>query len=128
MAGEMDTQGQPEAPQQASPTSPDPSNVANQAASPEVENPYASPAGTQRYVEQTARRRLRRVARHVAGWSLLALGVVGLFLPILQGWLFIALAALLLAPDVPVFRRLLDWIEKRFPPLRALIKKSRGRR
>jgi hypothetical protein len=79
----------------------------------------------ERYAEQSARRHLRRAARHVAGWSLLALGVVGLFLPILQGWLFIAVAALLLAPDVPVFRRLLDWIEFRFPPLRALIRKSR---
>lgn len=128
MAGEMNVQGQPDRSQQASPTSPNKSAVANQAASPEVENPYASPTGAHQYAEQSARRHLRRIARHIAGWSLLALGVVGLFLPILQGWLFIVVAALLLAPDVPVFRRLLDWIEMRFPPLRALIKKFRGRR
>jgi uncharacterized membrane protein YbaN (DUF454 family) len=70
---------------------------------------------------------VRRVLRHLAGWSLLVLGVAGLFLPILQGWLFIALGALLLAPDVPLFARVLDWIEKRFPALRHTIHKGRAR-
>jgi hypothetical protein len=70
---------------------------------------------------------VRRVVRHIAGWTLLFLGVAGLFLPVLQGWLFIALAALLLAPDVPLFGRLLDWIENRFPALRGSIHRARGR-
>lgn len=68
-----------------------------------------------------------RVARHIAGWTLLFLGVAGLFLPVLQGWLFIAVAALLLAPDVPLFGRLLDWIEKRSPALRGPIHRARAR-
>lgn len=56
--------------------------------------------------------------RHVAGWGCLVLGVAGLFLPILQGWLLIGLGALLLSPDVPVFRRLVAWIERRSPTLK----------
>jgi hypothetical protein len=68
-----------------------------------------------------------RVARHIAGWALLALGVAGLFLPVLQGWLLIALAALLLAPDVPLFGRLLDWMENRFPALHGPIHRARAR-
>ncbi len=72
-------------------------------------------------------RHIGRVMRHVAGWTLLVLGVAGLFLPVLQGWLFIALAALLLAPDVPFFARVLDWIERRFPALRHPIHRARAR-
>ena len=71
--------------------------------------------------------RLGIVVRHTLGWSLLILGIAGLVLPVLQGWLFIALAALLLAPDVPVFARLLGWIEDRFPALRHPIQRVRTR-
>ncbi|HVN31658.1 MAG TPA: PGPGW domain-containing protein [Thermoanaerobaculaceae bacterium] len=70
---------------------------------------------------------LRRLVRHALGWALLVLGIAGLVLPVLQGWLFIALAALLLAPDVPAFARLTNWIEKRFPALRHPIQRVRAR-
>ncbi|MGV8039297.1 MAG: PGPGW domain-containing protein [Thermoanaerobaculaceae bacterium] len=74
---------------------------------------------------------MKSILRHVAGWGFLVLGVAGLFLPILQGWLFIGLGALLLSPDVPVFRRLVTWIERRSPTLKrgigALRKKLRIR-
>jgi hypothetical protein len=67
------------------------------------------------------------VLRHVAGWGLLLLGVAGLFLPVIQGWLLIGLGALLLSPDVPLFARLVDWIERKFPFLRAPIHRVRRR-
>ncbi len=73
------------------------------------------------------RRMMGRVVRHVLGWGSLALGVAGLVLPVIQGWLFIALGALLLAPDVPFFARLLDRIERRIPALRHPIAKMRAR-
>jgi uncharacterized membrane protein YbaN (DUF454 family) len=73
------------------------------------------------------KRRLGSVVRHALGWILLVLGVAGLVLPVLQGWLFIALAALLLAPDIPIFARLLNWIEARFPGLRHPIQRLRAR-
>lgn len=70
---------------------------------------------------------VRTVIRHVAGWGMLVVGVVGLFLPILQGWLFIAIGAVLLAPDVPFFARLVGWIERRFPALRSGLRRIRER-
>lgn len=73
------------------------------------------------------KRAVFRVIRHVLGWGLLVLGIAGLVLPVLQGWLFIALAALLLAPDVPFFARLLGWVENRFPALRHPIQRVRAR-
>jgi uncharacterized membrane protein YbaN (DUF454 family) len=72
-------------------------------------------------------RALRRFVRHALGWGLLVLGIAGLVLPVLQGWLFITIAALLLAPDVPAFARLSAWIEKRFPALRHAIRRMRMR-
>jgi len=70
---------------------------------------------------------IRDVVRHVLGWTFLLLGIAGLVLPVLQGWLFIALGALLLSPDVPPLARLLTWIENRFPPLRSAIRRARMR-
>jgi hypothetical protein len=68
------------------------------------------------------------MASYDTSWGgLLVLGVAGLVLPVLQGWLFIALGAWLLSPDVPVFARLLNWIEDRFPPLRSAIHHARRR-
>ena len=70
---------------------------------------------------------LRSVVRHVLGWAFLIVGIAGLVLPVLQGWLFIAIGALLLSPDVPIFARFLTWIENRFPVLRSAIGTARRR-
>jgi uncharacterized membrane protein YbaN (DUF454 family) len=53
--------------------------------------------------------------RHLVGWPLLILGIVGLALPFLQGILFIVVALTLLAPEVPLFRRAIEALKKRFP-------------
>jgi uncharacterized membrane protein YbaN (DUF454 family) len=53
--------------------------------------------------------------RHIVGWPLLILGIVGLALPFLQGILFIVVALTLLAPEVPLFRRAIEALKKRFP-------------
>jgi uncharacterized membrane protein YbaN (DUF454 family) len=65
--------------------------------------------------------------RHLFGWGFLAVGLAGLVLPILQGWLFITLGSLLLARDVPVFARFVCWAERRFPPLRRVTEGWRNR-
>ncbi|MEW5878115.1 MAG: hypothetical protein ACOY7U_08320 [Acidobacteriota bacterium] len=70
---------------------------------------------------------MRVLVRHALGWSFLLLGVIGFVLPILQGWLFFAAGALLLAPEVPLFRRLFCWIETRFPRLKKPLAKLRHR-
>lgn len=63
----------------------------------------------------------------MTGWLLLVVGIAGLVLPILQGWLLIALGALLLSPDVPLFARLACWVEERFPRLRSVLRRFRSR-
>jgi hypothetical protein len=66
-----------------------------------------------------------RILRQVAGWALIALGVIGLFLPVLQGVLFLAIGALLLAPYVRAFRRFSAWVHKRYPHLRGPLRRFR---
>ena len=58
---------------------------------------------------------VKRVARHVIGWFFIALGIVGLFLPILQGILFIIVGMIILARDVPLFHKALCRLEARYP-------------
>ena len=53
--------------------------------------------------------------RHIVGWPLLILGIAGLALPFLQGILFIVVALTLLAPEIPLFGRLIEALKKRFP-------------
>ena len=48
-----------------------------------------------------------RIFRLVAGWSLLVVGVVGLFLPVLQGFLLIISGLALLSTESPWAHRLL---------------------
>lgn len=78
---------------------------------------------------------MRRVPRIILGTLSMAVGLAGLVLPILQGWFFIAIGALLLAPDVPVLARLIRWVETKYPLVRRstarlrhlLREKPRGR-
>jgi uncharacterized membrane protein YbaN (DUF454 family) len=46
------------------------------------------------------------------GSSLLGLGILGLGLPLLQGWFFILLGILVLAKDIAFFGRLADRIKR----------------
>lgn len=65
----------------------------------------------------------KHIFRLCAGWFFLLLGIIGLVLPILQGVLFIAIGAVLLAPDIPFFQRTLDRIKNRFPKLSEKIER-----
>jgi len=68
-----------------------------------------------------AKRRFKHAARWASGWAFIALGVLGLFLPILQGILFLIIGLVLLAPYVPLFRKIRIRILLRFPRLRHRI-------
>ena len=48
---------------------------------------------------------------------LLGVGVAFVILPVLPGLPVVVLAAFLLAPDVPLFARMLDWSTARFSHL-----------
>ena len=71
------------------------------------------------------KRRPRSLARIVTGWAMLVLGVIGWILPIMPGWLFIGIGALLLAPHIRFFRRMAACIHLRFPSLRAGLRRFR---
>ena len=58
---------------------------------------------------------LKRIFRYIFGIFFLILGVAGLFLPILQGILFIIAGLLILAPESRRIRRLLDTLRKKYP-------------
>ncbi|HPL64525.1 MAG: PGPGW domain-containing protein [Syntrophales bacterium] len=58
---------------------------------------------------------MKRTIRLAAGWIFIVLGVLGLFLPFLQGILFLFIGMLLLAPDVPLFRRILEKLKEKHP-------------
>lgn len=60
---------------------------------------------------------MQKVYRHFFGWFFILLGVVGLFLPILQGILFLIIGTIILAPEVPFFNRILVKLEKKYPDL-----------
>jgi uncharacterized membrane protein YbaN (DUF454 family) len=57
------------------------------------------------------------VLRIIGGSVLVAVGLAGLVLPILQGWLFLIFGLLLLSKDVPFIRKVLRRLETRFPKI-----------
>jgi uncharacterized membrane protein YbaN (DUF454 family) len=57
----------------------------------------------------------RKTLIHLVGWSFILLGIVGLFLPILQGILFLLIGLLVLSKESRFAKDLLHRIEKRYP-------------
>jgi uncharacterized membrane protein YbaN (DUF454 family) len=55
----------------------------------------------------------------MVGWKFVILGVIGLVLPILQGFLFLAIGFAILAPESPWAQRQLDRLRRRHPELAA---------
>ena len=51
------------------------------------------------------------------GWAFIVLGILGLFLPILQGILFLAIGGMLLSMESPTAKRLMDRLRVRYPVL-----------
>jgi uncharacterized protein len=68
---------------------------------------------------------MRRIVRIVFGWACILLGIAGLFLPVLQGWLFLVMGSALLAREVPVFGRILCWLERKVPFVRRWMARHR---
>ena len=61
------------------------------------------------------KRMVKRVALIVAGWSLLLLGVVGIFLPVLPGALFLLVGLSILSVEYEWARRWVTALRNRFP-------------
>ena len=74
-------------------------------------------------------RRFKRWLALVSGWGFVALGVAGLFLPFLQGVLFLLIGVAILSTEYAWARKLLQKLQERFPSLatRMDIAKVRAR-
>jgi len=57
----------------------------------------------------------KKVGLLVIGWIFIGLGILGLFLPILQGFLFIMIGLAILSSRSKTIRRFLKYIERRYP-------------
>lgn len=64
----------------------------------------------------------KRIAIIIIGWVFIALGIVGLFLPVLQGILFLLVGLVILSTEYHWARRLLAYVRSRFPKLDSVIK------
>jgi uncharacterized membrane protein YbaN (DUF454 family) len=62
---------------------------------------------------------LKRGLILLVGWSFILLGVVGLFLPVLQGILFLAIGLIILSSEYVWAHHLLHKLRTRFPAVAA---------
>ena len=62
----------------------------------------------------------KRIVVLIAGWSFILLGIAGLFLPFLQGLLFILVGIIILSSHYPWARLLMAKLRKRFPKIGRL--------
>ena len=57
----------------------------------------------------------KKIGLLIIGWIFIGLGILGLFLPILQGLLFIMIGLAILSSRSKTIRRFLKYLEKRYP-------------
>jgi len=70
---------------------------------------------------------MKRIIRYISGITLLVLGVIGLFLPVLQGILMIIVGLLILAPESKLIQKMLGKLREKYPELyeKAMGKKKK---
>jgi len=71
------------------------------------------------------KKRLSRWLVLLAGWSFVALGVAGLFLPFLQGVLFLLIGLSILSTEYVWAHKLLQKLRNRFPSLTRWFDKAK---
>lgn len=59
----------------------------------------------------------KRILVLIVGWSSILLGIMGLFLPILQGVLFLLVGLIILSSEYAWAHRLLTRLRERFPKI-----------
>jgi uncharacterized protein len=60
---------------------------------------------------------IKRVALLVVGWAFILLGIAGLFLPVLQGILFLLIGLFILSSEYVWAHKLLHKLKQRFPSI-----------
>ncbi|HEU0119103.1 MAG TPA: PGPGW domain-containing protein [Bryobacteraceae bacterium] len=56
----------------------------------------------------------RAVLRIASGIGLLIVGIIGLILPVMPGWVFVIPGLMILADYFPPVKRLLDWAKAKY--------------
>ena len=59
----------------------------------------------------------KRILMLIAGWAFILLGILGLFLPFLQGVLFLLIGLIILSSEYVWAHRLLARLRERFPKI-----------
>lgn len=70
---------------------------------------------------------LKRIGVISAGWAFVALGIVGLFLPFLQGILFLLIGLAILSTEYVWAHHLLRKLKDRFPSIAAQMDRAKER-
>jgi hypothetical protein len=60
----------------------------------------------------------RAILRIVSGFGLLLIGIIGLILPVMPGWVFIIPGLMILSDYFPPVKRLLDWAKSKYEAVR----------
>ena len=55
---------------------------------------------------------MRKTLRILSGIGLVILGIIGLIMPIMPGWVFLIPGLVILADYFPALRRLVDWVKR----------------
>jgi uncharacterized membrane protein YbaN (DUF454 family) len=63
----------------------------------------------------------------ITGWAFLLLGIAGLFLPVLQGVLFIGIGLVILSTEYVWAHNLLQKLKTRFPKFGGTLERARER-
>ena len=70
---------------------------------------------------------IKRAAMLAVGWAFILLGIAGLFLPVLQGILFLLIGLFILSSEYVWAHKLLHKIKKRFPRIGAQFEHAKQR-
>jgi uncharacterized membrane protein YbaN (DUF454 family) len=73
------------------------------------------------------KKQVKRIALLVAGWFCILLGIAGLFLPVLQGVLFLLIGLFILSSEYVWAHRLLHRLKERFPKIAAHFEHAKQR-
>jgi uncharacterized protein len=71
--------------------------------------------------------RMKRIGLLVVGWAFIVLGIAGLFLPFLQGVLFLLIGLFILSGEYVWAHKLLHRLKERFPKIAGRFEHGRHR-
>lgn len=71
--------------------------------------------------------KIKKLTIWCLGWVFIILGILGLFLPVLQGILFLLIGLYLLSSTSPWAERLLNKLKERFPKIAGTFEEAKAK-